>query len=379
MKKALVVIVVILAVVLIWKTDKGSNKGQDTNQNQVVGSSDTLKLGVIVPATGPIASIGQATQAAIQLSVDEVNKAGGVNGKPIEVVFEDGKCTSSGAANAAQKLMNIDKVNVILGGACSGETASFVKSAMENKVPTLSYCSSAPTLTGSGKYFFRNFPSDSYSAIFAAEYLYKTLGAKNVAVVYNISDYGNALSARFDTEYKKLGGKIALMEGIPQDAKDYRTVISKVKNSGADYVYALMYSESGAIFVNQTKNLDLNKKMLFSETGEDPKFIADVSGKADIQFHVPKTPSNDEFLAKMKAVAKVDTVPACAPQAYDGVKVIANVYSKTGNNPDAFATEMHKVSYDGVAGKTAFDQNGDLSIAEYNVKKVENGKATIIR
>lgn len=372
-------IVVLAVVVFIGLNSINTSSGNPTSKAVVQGSTDTLKLGVIAPVTGDVASIGQAAQAAIKLSVDEVNRAGGVNGKPIEAIFEDGKCAASAAANAAQKFINVDKVNVILGGACSGETASFVKAAMTQKVPVFSYCSSAPTLTGSGPYFFRNYPSDSYAAIFAADYLYNTLGVKNVAVIYHVSDYGNALSARFDTEYKKLGGKISLMEGVSQGVKDYRTVISKIKNSGADYVYALMYSEGGAVFVNQSKQLGLNKKMLFSETAEDPKFVADVSGKADIQYYVAKSPSNAEFAAKMKTVAKVDTVPACSPQAYDAVKVIASVYSKTGNNPDAFATEMKKVSYDGVAGKTAFDENGDQAVAEFTVKKIENGKAVVIK
>lgn len=295
------------------------------------------------------------------------------------MVFEDGKCNASAAANAVQKLMNVDKVNVILGGACSGETSSFVKVAMDRKIPVFSYCSSAPTLTGSGPYFFRNYPSDSYSAVFAADYLYNTLGVKKVAVVYHVSDYGNALSERFNTEFKKLGGEVVLTEGLAQASKDYRTVISKISATNADYVYALMYSEGGAVFVNQANSLGFKKKMFFSETAEDPKFVSSVSGKADIQYYVAKSPTNEEFVAKMKTVAKVDTVPACSPQAYDAVKVIANVYAKTGNNPDAFAAEMKKVSYDGVAGKTAFDVNGDQAVAEFTVKKIENGKAVIVR
>ncbi len=379
MNKLVIAIVVVLVVFVGWNV-VGTQKNVDVEQKpQAQVNGDVLKLGVIVPATGDVASIGQAAQAAIKLSVDEINNAGGVNGKSIEVVFEDGKCSASAAANAAQKLMNVDKVNVILGGACSGETSSFVKIAMDRKIPVFSYCSSAPTLTAVGPYFFRNYPSDAYSAVFAADYLYNTLGVKKVAVVYHVSDYGNALSARFDTEFKKLGGTVVMNEGMPQNIKDYRTIISKIKNSDADYVYALTYSEGGAVFVNQAKSLGLNKKMFFSETAEDPKFIADVSGKADIQYYVAKSPSNAEFAAKMKEVAKVDTVPACAPQAYDAAKITANVYSKTGNNPDAFAAEMKKVSYEGVAGKTAFDTNGDQAIAEFTVKKIEGGKAVIIK
>lgn len=370
-KKIAWFLIVVVVIGLLFFGGKGDS---------IKKTSETgpIKVGFISPMTGEASSLGTVAQIAAQLAVEEINSKGGINGRQIEMIYEDGKCGSS-AASAAQKLINVDKVSAIVGGLCSGETASFVKNAMDNKVGVISYCSSAPKLTGSGKYFFRNFASDIHSAAFAADFLYNKAGAKKVAVIYHVSDYGSALQKKFNEEFTKIGGTVVVSEGVQQNSKDFKTQLAKIKAANPDYIYAILYSEGGAVAVNQANELGIKTKMLFPEPADDPVFIKAVSGKADIIYHKAKSPENAEFETKITTKTKGTSVPICAPQSYDAVKILAEVYSKVGTNADDFAKEMHKVNYQGVAGATSFDENGDLKSSEYILMRIEDGKATEIK
>lgn len=139
-----------------------------------------------------------------------------------------------------------------------------------------------------------------------------------------------------------------------------------------------LYTNGGTTALAQAKDLGIKTKILFPETGEDPAFIKAVPAGMDLVYYIQKSPSNPEFVAKLQAKG-VQEVPGCSPQAYDAMKLTAYIMSKTGTNPDAFADEMHKVSYEGVSGKNVFDANGDLAEASFVLKRVENGKATEIK
>ena len=115
-----------------------------------------ITLGFIGPLTGDAANIGQNAKSAVEVAVEEINATGGINGQTLNVIYEDGKCTGKDAANAANKLINVDNVLAIVGGACSGETSAFTGVAEESGTVVLSYCSSAPAITDAGDFIFRN-------------------------------------------------------------------------------------------------------------------------------------------------------------------------------------------------------------------------------
>src|SRR3989344_5758192 len=137
------------------------------------GNKENIRIGFIGPLSGDVASIGQSVKAAIELGVEEVNQAGGINGQPLEVIYEDGKCGPKDSTDAANKLINIDKVPVIIGGGCSSETLAAAPIAETSKVTLLSYCSSNPKITESGDYIFRTYPSDAFQGKVAAEKIYE--------------------------------------------------------------------------------------------------------------------------------------------------------------------------------------------------------------
>ncbi|MEK7208821.1 MAG: ABC transporter substrate-binding protein [Patescibacteria group bacterium] len=325
--------------------------------------------------TGDVSSLGTISRAAVELAVEEVNTQGGVSGQPIQVVYEDGQCSPQPASSAAAKLINANKVNAIIGGLCSSETSAFASGAMQQKKIVISYCSSAPTLSQTGKYFFRTYPSDSYQGRFAAEYAYNKLGVKKVAIIYHISDWGTGLRDVFAARFAELGGTIVLDEGTLQEARDYRTQLTKLKNIQADYLYAPVYVEGGIALINQMNQLGIKTRILAGDTFSDPKLKKEASGKADILFTQTITPSGGEFLTKLTAKTKVDQMPLCAPQAYDAVKILTKSANEVGLDPDKLADAIRATNYIGVSGQINFDVNGDLTSAAYKVSRITDGKS----
>ena len=144
------VVGIIVLVLVVW--------GIMAVNGKKAAAPAVVKIGFTGPLTGDTADIGQNAQAAVSIAVDEINKAGGVLGKQLEVVYEDDTCNGTGGANAVSKLINADKVAALLGPACSGATLGAAPIAEAAKVPELSYCSTNPTISDAGDYIFRDVP-----------------------------------------------------------------------------------------------------------------------------------------------------------------------------------------------------------------------------
>src|SRR3989344_5643530 len=166
MKKSILAVLVISIFLLA----ACSQQAQDSKE-QVQETQGSYKIGVMAPLTGDGAAYGLPIQKAIKIAIDEVNAKGGVNGVKLEPIYEDSKCNPKDGNAAAQKLVNVDKVKVIIGGACSGETLGAAPITGASKVVLLSPSATSPDITTKGgDYTFRVAPSDAYAGIVAANY-----------------------------------------------------------------------------------------------------------------------------------------------------------------------------------------------------------------
>lgn len=367
-KKIIWIIVGIIVVVLIIIT---------SNLNK--SNSSSIKIGFIGPLTGDAAAIGQNAKAAIELATNEVNSAGGINGRPLQVIYEDGQCNGTAASNAANKLINLDKVSMIFGGACSGETSAFTKTAQQNNIVVFSYCSSAPALSQAG--IFRDYPSDTFQGSYAADYLYNNLGKKNVAVLYVNTDWGIGIKDVLVQEFNKLGGKIVDIEGFDQKNPDFRTILAKIKAANPDALLFLGYTQESITGLQQIGKIDLKVQIFGGDTWDDPKIWSTVGSSGEGAMYVlPASNPSPAFKSALAAKVGSNEIDTCTPTAYDGLKIIAQVLSKAGTDPVAIRNELHQIIYTGgvSSDKIQFDQNGDLVSANYAVKKVHNGTATVL-
>lgn len=365
----------IVLVLVVWGL-VSANKGKETKEAGIV-EKGPIKIGFIGPLTGDNANIGLNAKAAVEIAIDEVNKEGGINGRTLEVVYEDGKCLNTTASSAGNKLINADKVPVILGGACSGETLSFTPMAEQNKTVIFSYCSSSPKITDAGDYVFRDYPSDNFQGSYAADYVYNKLNKKKVIVLYVKSDWGVGIKGVFIEDFKKLGGEVLMDEGFDQTSKDFRTLLTKAKALNPELVYYVGYTDTSIPAIQQARQLKLDVPFFGADAWDDPKIWSEVSNLADgYMYSVVSSTLSTDFKAKMKTKLGSEEIIVCSPGAYDGVKILAQVMKKAGTDSTEIKNELYKVNYKGGVSspEISFDQNGDLKTANYQVKTVKNGK-----
>lgn len=342
-------------------------------------SGGVIKLGSVSPLTGDAAIYGEASRNGLQLAVDEINSNGGINGKQIEIVYEDGKCNAKDASTAGNKLIDVDKVPVIVGTVCSSETLAIAPIAEENHVVVLSVASSSPDITKSGDYIFRTWPSDAGQADIMANHIYNDEKLTKVALIYTNSDYNKALANAFKKKFESLNGKILDEEVHEQGSKDFRTEIAKIMNAKPEAVYMVPYTEGG-IVTKQLKELGFSGKVFTSETYATADTLKDAGDSSEgVVYATPKfdekMDKTAEFLAKYKAKYNKDSpFSVVSANAYDAVYLLANAFKEKGIGADDIKAYLYTVKdYPGVAGTLTIDSNGD-ALKEFQLMMVNNGE-----
>lgn len=342
----------------------------------------TIQFGFIGPLTGDGASYGQSEKNAVELAVKEINEKGGVNSKLLEIVYEDGKCEGIGSVTAANKLINLDKVKVILGGICSGETLAVSPITEENKVILFSAFSTNADITKAGDFVFRNAPSDLEGGKQAAEMVFND-GHRKAAVLSENTDYAQGVRNVFKEHFKALGGEITADEVYEPEDKDYRTQITKIKQSlpGAVF-FSPQTGVSAGLSVKQTKEQKVNVPyygtVLFSggdalTNGGDAlnglKFV-DAPGLSE------DNPKAVSFLGKYLQNYPEPSSDYMVGARYDSVYLIAEAIESCEEvDTTCIRNYLYNlVEYDGVIGKYRFDQNGDLVGIKYIIKQIVGGE-----
>lgn len=368
-----IIIGVVVAIVVI----AGIWYGVSRKPAPAPTAKEPIKIGAILPLTGDAAGIGQNTRAAIELATEQINNKGGIDGRNLEIIFENGMCNPKEAANAANKLVNIEAVPVIIGAACSSETLAAAPITEGGKTVLFSPCSSSPDITTAGDYVFRDYPSDDFQGEKGAEIAYNTLKAKKAAILYCLSDYCVGVEKVFKEKFKELGGTIVAEESYEQTSRDLRTQLTKIKNANPDLLYFIGYTEASIVGLKQIKELGIESKILGVDAWDDPKIPEEAREASEgIMYTIPFTPLTEEFKAAMKSKTGTEEITVCAPQAYDAVNIVAEIMKKVGTESEKIKNELYKVKdYKGVSGTISFDENGDLATANYILKIVKEGKA----
>lgn len=368
-----VVIWVVVAVVVIgggWYFLSGGGKPTETGP---------VKIGVIVPLSGEAASYGESGRAGALLAQKEINDAGGINGRQVELVFEDDTCSPTGV-NAMQKLVNVDQVDAIMGPVCSAVAGAAIPVAREAGVPTIMIGASAPGLAGGSDSIFSGYASDAFQGKFAAEYVYNTLGKRKVAILWVNNDWGTGIRGVFAKRFAELGGQVVFDEGVAQSATDMRSQVAKIKSATPDVVYMPLYPAGAVIAVKQLKEAGVSAAIFGGDALVGDEFLN--SGVSEgVMFVTGAVGNSDAFKSKIKAETGLESPNIIAPLAYDALKVFAKVIGERGSDASDVIAGLNALSYKGgVSFPTiSFDDNGDLEGATYDVQVAQNGKAVIVK
>ncbi len=219
-------------------------------------SADSVKIGFLGGFTGPIESLTPPIQMGAEMAVANINDAGGVNGRKIEIVTGDTACVdATAAANAADRLVNSEGVSAIVGALCSGSTISAANNAaVPGGVVMVSPASTSPAVTelDDNDLVFRTVPSDSYQGEALAKLLMDK-GIDNIAITYINNDYGKGFSDALSSAFSEMGGMVAANEAHEDGKADYRAEIGSLASSGAEHLIVLAYADgSGQNIIRQS-------------------------------------------------------------------------------------------------------------------------------
>jgi len=348
-----------------------------TQKSSEPTTDEVIKIGVILPLTGPGEEYGVASKNGIELAVEQINAIGGINGRKIEVVYEDDKCNPKDGLTALNKLVSLENIKVVIGAICSGVVLGIAPEVQKDNLLVISSGASNPEISDYPN-IFRNWPSDAAQGEFLTKLAQEKLGIKKAAIIYINNDYGVVLKNLFKKEFEKIGQVVA-EEAIPDTMNDARTQLLKIKASNPDAIFLFTYAKQMGIILKQSQELKINKQFLGGEGTKDQTVI-DVAGSG-AEGLIGLTPSmilsqvRNNFFTDFQS--KYNEEPGLTGDtAYDIPFLLKEAMNKCSDSDvDCLKAGLLRIKdYHGVSGIINFDANGDLVGKTYDIITVKNGE-----
>ena len=360
-KKFALTLVSLASVALLAACGEVSTTG---NSGSASGTEigKTLKIGFNFEETGDVASYGTAEQKAAKLAVDEINKAGGVDGKQVEITDKDNKSELSEASTVSTNLVTQAKVNAIIGPATSGGTGAAITNAAKASVPLITPSGTQDDLTKGQDYLFRTTFIDSFQGKILSKYVTDNLKAKKVVLYYdNSSDYAKGIAKAFQEEYK---GEIVATETVASKDTDFQAALTKFKGKDFDaLVVPGYYTEAGKI-VNQARGMGIDKPIVGGDGFNSEEFISQATPAAATNvYYVSGYSTSGDMTAKAKKFleaykAKYNEEPSMfSALAYDSVYMVAEASKGAKNSVDIKENLAKLKDFEGVTGSITMDKN----------------------
>ena len=342
-------------------------------------AAEEVAVGSITPLSGKLAVYGEGFQQSMLLALEEVNAAGGINGKPMKILYEDNNSTAKDSVSAIQKLITVHKLPVLFGPAASSNFLAVCPIAQENKTVLIGAESAAAEITKCGDYVFRVFPSDELQGKGAAE-LTVALGYKEVVLTYINNDWGVGLGKVFKENFLKAGGKIIDEFSHDEGKTDYRSEVLRVKKHSPKAAVNLTYIKEGATMLKQAYETGLKVQWLMGSASKSPKLVelAGESAEGIIGTYPTfsqDTPQYKHFKETWEKKYPGKKIPIFGEYNYDMVHLTAKALKVAKSlSSDDIRNALIEVGkgYMGVTGDKTFDANGDVG-AVYGKWTVKGG------
>ena len=348
-------------------------------------SDEPFRIGVMESLTGPGETYGTVAVQAKQLAVEEINAAGGVNGRMLELIVEDSKCAAQDAITAYNKLTDVDGVKIILGTSCSGAMLGAAPLAEADGVILFSGLATNPDIANAGDYIFRTSMNDLQLGIDTGNVI-RADGAQRLATITETTDYAEGVRRTTAEQFVSLGGEIVAEERYASDVTDFRSQLTKILNANPDAVHVAAQSEfSGGTVVKQIRELGYEGP-LYSEIVPVGATALEVAGdaatglKAVIAELDPNNAKSREVLSNFRARYDYVTLPWYLGSAYDDVYITAECLGQTGDDQDAdgFRDCLYNITWTGAIGMNySFDADGEVvGLANAVVEVLPEGERT---
>ena len=327
-----------------------------------------FRVGVMESLTGPGETYGTVAVQAKQLAVDEINAAGGINGRMLELVVEDSKCNAQDSITAYNKLTDVDGVNIILGTSCSGAMLGAAPLAEKEGVVLFSGLATNPDIANAGDYIFRTAMSDAQLGVDTGNVMWAD-GVRTLATITEATDYAEGVRRSSVDQFLKLGGQLVAEERYTSDATDFRSQLTKLLSANPDAIHIASQSEfAGGTVTKQIRELGF-EGALYSEVVPVGATALEVAGdaatglKAIIADLDPANLKAKEVLTSFRARYNYVTLPWYLGSAYDDVYITAECLKQTNDDQDAdgFRDCLYDITWSGSIGDGySFDEQGEV-------------------
>ncbi|HWA86614.1 MAG TPA: ABC transporter substrate-binding protein [Opitutus sp.] len=356
-----------------------------SRQGRSAASGDTgrtIKVGEYASLTGKEAGFGQASHKGLTLAIEEINAAGGVLGKKIELVTADNQTKPGESATAAKKLIARDKVIALLGEVSSGRSLEAAPVAQAAHIPMIAPAATNPKVTEVGDYIFRVCFIDPFQGKVMAKFAYDDLKARKVAILFSVSNaYSVGLANFFRDTFKAEGGEVVADKSFSEGDKDFRAQLTAVKAANAEAIFVPSYYTEGALVVRQARDLGITAPIFGGDGWEAPQLL-EIGGAAmeGAFYSTHFSPENSDpvvqdFVKKYRARWDNETPDAFAALAYDMGHVLADAIKRAGTTDgpklrDAIAATKN---FPGVTGLTTIGPDRNASKPAV-ILTIKNGK-----
>ncbi|HXH92211.1 MAG TPA: ABC transporter substrate-binding protein [Thermoanaerobaculia bacterium] len=358
------------------------------NTTTAAGSGEIL-IGEYGSMTGAQATFGQSTHNGIMMAADEINAAGGINGRKIKVLSEDDQSKQEEAANAVTKLISQNNVLAILGEVASSASIAAAPICQSNKVPMITPSSTNDEVTRKGDYIFRICFTDSYQgeyqAVFADQWATANNKPKSVAMLTDVkSDYSQGLGKVFTAKFTSLGGKMVGTQSYANGDSDFRSQLTAIKATNPSLLYVPgYYTDIGQIAI-QARDLGITCPLLGGDGWESPKLI-EIGGKAlegcfytNHYFYADPAPVVANFVQKYKE-RYGQTPDALAALGYDDMKTLADAMKRAGklDGPSLRDAIAQTKGLTGVTGTITIGPERNAMGKKLVIEEIKNGQLTL--
>lgn len=348
-KRSLLSLMVVLAILLSMFT--------------TVLAEEVIKIGGIGVLSGDYSKYGWAVREGVDLYVKQVNEAGGINGKQVEMLWEDTAADAATAISAYYKLVEQDGIVGFVGGVLSGESKALAEVSSEDGIPQITASATSQDVNVGRPNVFRTCFLDPFQATSIADYMFRQ-GVKKVAIMYdNATEYSNNLYEAFKQRSEELGVEIVATQGAAYGDKDFKTQLTTIQAANPEAVFLPYYGTEAALILAQAKDLGLDVKFYGADGISD--IVANVSDMSlltnviytDLFSLDATSESAVKFVeAFTEEYGKPPTI-AFSATGYDAAMVLLSAIEAAGTtDKEAVVAAMKATDLTGVSGKLTFDE-----------------------
>src|SRR6266849_3944194 len=372
-----------LAVGLVGCPPKNESAGGGGG-NAATSGGDIL-IGEYGSLTGAQATFGQSTHNAIMMAIDEINAAGGVNGRKIKVLTEDDQSKSEEASTAVTKLISQNGVLAMLGEVASSNSIAGADVCQSNKVPMITPSSTNPQVTKKGDYIFRVCFTDDYQGENIARYAATQLHIKRAAILTDVkNDYSTGLTTTIERVFTSLGGQIVAKQSYSNGDSDFRSQLTAVRTQNPEAIFVPGYYGDVAQIAIQARDLGMKQPLLGGDGWESPKLV-EIGGRAldgsmytNHYFYADPNPVVRNFVQRYKD--RYGAIPdGMAALGYDAARVLADAIkrAKKLDGPSLRDAIAETKNFDGVSGTITIGPDRNAVGKKIIIEEVKNGQLTL--